>query len=399
MEVKHFTNKNNHTIYFVVENDGTVVKPVYDYMLFLARSKKSLNTIQNCAYSLRLYFEWLSSVNLTYKTAVESKSKTNKGAIMNLSEFMFWLEYPDKNNKVIPIDGIQAVRTPQTINQIMSHVHGFYRFASKNEGINSFPDYEEIQSNSQYRGFLSEMAITKKKQTKTPLKMKTKKKVPKYITLDEYRKMMEQANCLRDKVILSLMYDGGLRVSEVIGLHIEDLHDIYKNQVHITLREDYENRDASVKYGSVGTVYVSDNTRDLIIDYINNYLSFVDTNLVVFNLYGETRLKPMKRNNIEKLVKAIAKRAKIDKNITLHMFRHGTAVLMFNNGCTMQQIQSKLRHSSPTTTANVYAEFDEFGRKEAMQTVYNKSNQKFTPDGLSLDDVLDWLTKEDDIYE
>lgn len=399
MEVKHFTNKNNHTIYFVVENDGTVVKPVYDYMLFLARSKKSLNTIQNCAYSLRLYFEWLSSVNLTYKTAVESKSKTNKGAIMNLSEFMFWLEYPDKNNKVIPIDGVQAARTPQTINQIMSHVHGFYRFASKNEGINSFPDYEEIQSNSQYRGFLSEMAITKKKQTKTPLKMKTKKKVPKYITLDEYRKMMEQANCLRDKVILSLMYDGGLRVSEVIGLHIEDLHDIYKNQIHITLREDYENRDASVKYGSVGTVFVSDNTRDLIIDYINDYLSFVDTNLVVFNLYGETRLKPMKRNNIEKLVKAIAKRAKIDKNITLHMFRHGTAVLMFNNGCTMQQIQSKLRHSSPTTTANVYAEFDEFGRKEAMQTVYNKSNQKFTPDGLSLDDVLDWLTKEDDIYE
>ena len=240
MEVKHFTNKNNHTIYFVVENDGTVVKPVYDYMLFLARSKKSLNTIQNCAYSLRLYFEWLSSVNLTYKTAVESKSKTNKGAIMNLSEFMFWLEYPDKNNKVIPIDGVQAARTPQTINQIMSHVHGFYRFASKNEGINSFPDYEEIQSNSQYRGFLSEMAITKKKQTKTPLKMKTKKKVPKYITLDEYRKMMEQANCLRDKVILALMYDGGLRVSEVIGLHIEDLHDIYKNQIHITLREDYE---------------------------------------------------------------------------------------------------------------------------------------------------------------
>ena len=48
---------------------------------------------------------------------------------------------------------------------------------------------------------------------------------------------------------------------------------------------------------------------------------------------------------------------------------------------------------------NVYAEFDEFSRKEAMQTVYNKSNQKFTPDGLSLDDVLDWLTKEDNIYE
>ena len=139
------------------------------------------------------------------------------------------------------------------------------------------------------------------------------------------------------------------------------MHDIYKNQIHITLREDYENKDASVKYGSIGTVFVSDNTRDLIIDYINNYLSFID-----INLYGETRLKPMKRNNIEKLVKAIAKRAKIDKNIALHMFRHGTAVLMFNNGCTMQQIQSKLIHTSPTTTANVYAEFDEFGRKEAM---------------------------------
>lgn len=396
MEVKHFTNKNKRTIYFVVENDGTVVKPVYDYMLFLARSKKSLNTIQNCAYSLRLYFEWLSLTGLTYITAVSHKSATNKGAVMNLSEFMFWLEFPNKDDKVVPIAGIEAARTPETINQIMSHVHGFYQFASRNEGVNNFPDYEAIQRNPQYKGFLSEMTITKKKQIRTPLKMKTKKKVPKYITLEEYRTMMECANCLRDKVILALMYDGGLRVSEVIGLHLEDLKDIYKNQIHITLRDDPDNRDANVKYNSIGTVYVSDDTRNLLISYINDYLSYVDTKLVVFNLYGETKFNPMKRNNIEKLVKGIAKRAKINKNVTLHMFRHGTAVLMFNNGCTMEQIQEKLRHSSPSTTAQVYAEFDEFNRKEAMQTVYTKSNQKFTPDGMSLDDVLDWLVKEDE---
>ena len=88
MEVKTFTNKRNHTIYFLVDDEGKVIKPVYDYMLYMARNDKKVNTIKSVCYNLKLYFDWLSIVNMNYKDAVAKKSKDNKGIIENLSSFI-----------------------------------------------------------------------------------------------------------------------------------------------------------------------------------------------------------------------------------------------------------------------------------------------------------------------
>ena len=90
MEVKNITNQNKHTIYFLVDDNGKVIPEIYNYMLFLVRTKKKNNTVKNVCHSLKLYYEWLNKVGLNYKTAVARKSDVNKGVLLNLSEFRMW---------------------------------------------------------------------------------------------------------------------------------------------------------------------------------------------------------------------------------------------------------------------------------------------------------------------
>lgn len=395
MEVKSLTNERKRTIYFLVDDDGKVINSVYDYMLFLLRNGKKKNTVKTNCYNLKLYFEWLSISGLTYKSAVDKKSPTNKGILMNLTAFKLWLKYPAMRDNVISIAPVEAIRTDSTVNQIMSSVFGFYNFLIANEEINEFPVYTQMKNNSRFKGMLSEMALKKDTTPKSILKTKEPKRIIKYITLFEYEKLFEQATCLRDQVILALLFDGALRVSEVIGLNITDLKEIYKNKVFITYREDTNNPDAAVKYYSTGYIFVSDATRDLIIRYINEYLSYIDTNYFVFNMYGDTKYQPMRRNNIEKLISRLSKKAGLSKEVTPHMLHHGQAVLMLKNGARMEHIQDKLRHKSPVTTAEIYAEFDEESRRDATQTIYDKENTKFSPDDLSLDELTRWLVEED----
>lgn len=395
MEVKSFTNKNNHTIYFVVEDDGTVIKPIYDYMLFLVRNNYSINSVRTICFHLKLYFEWLTLTGLTYKTAVNKKSDTNKGILINLSDFKTWLKYPSYNDGIIYLQEVKAARTAATVNQIMSAVFGFYNFLTANEEIDEFPVYTQMRSNPQFRGMLSEMLIKKENTPHSMLKEKEPKRLIKYITKADYEKLLHSALNLRDKVIIGLMFDGGLRVSEVIGLHIEDLREIAKNKVRIVKRDDPKNPDAAVKYNSVGSVFVSDEIRDLIIRYMTEYLSYIDTDYFVFNNYGETKLQPMRRKTIEKMLKKAGKRCGV-LDVTPHMLRHGCAVYMLKQGASMREIQDKLRHKSPETTARVYAEFDDEGRKEAMKKIYEKGNVKFTPDSVSMDELAQWLMEDDE---
>ena len=63
---------------------------------------------------------------------------------------------------------------------------------------------------------------------------------------------MKKATNPRNRIIIGLLFEGGLRVSELIGLNICDLKDINQGIVHIVKRDDPNNPDAAVKYNSIG---------------------------------------------------------------------------------------------------------------------------------------------------
>ena len=81
---------------------------------------------------------------------------------------------------------------------------------------------------------------------------------------------MKKATNPRNRIIIGLLFEGGLRVSELIGLNICDLKDINQGIVHIVKRDDPNNPDAAVKYNSIGDVFVSPALAKEINDFLNS---------------------------------------------------------------------------------------------------------------------------------
>lgn len=396
MEVRRI-QKQVGLIYFLVDDNFQPIMPVYRYMLYILENRGSSNTCKTYAQHLKLYYQWLQLNNLDYHTAIGIGCEKGKQVLLsNLSNFRFWLEYPDYTDKIIPISGYTSKRQPATINQIMDAVLSFYDFLVFDEGLEQLHIYKEVRINSQFKGFLSQMSKTKKTALSNVLKMKTTKKKPKYITRTEYENLVKAANNLRDKIILGLMFEGGLRVSEVIGLRIGDLREIYKNKINIVKREDPNNPDAFVKYNSEGSTFVSDKLARMINKYLVIYLSNIDTNYVFINLYSkDSKYKnlPMRRDTIEDMVERLGKKIGIAK-LHPHMLRHGIAVDMLHHGCDMVQIKDKLRHKDPKTTSTIYAETDDFVRRNAMQSYFEKTKKDFHPDGLAIEQLAELLLND-----
>lgn len=150
----------------------------------------------------------------------------------------------------------------------------------------------------------------------------------------------------RNRAILETLYGCGLRVSELIGLRLNDL---YPKQGYIKVIG---------KGNKQRLVPLADSTYR----YIRIYVEEVRVHqspgkghegIVFLNNRG-TRLS---RVMIFKLVKKMAEAAGIRKNVSPHTFRHSFATHMVEGGADLRSVQAMLGHESITTT-EIYTHLD-----------------------------------------
>lgn len=394
MEVKSI-EKDIGTIHFLVDDKYMPIKPVYDFIYHLVLTGKSINTTKTYAHHLKLYYEWLKIAGLDYHSAVGVGQNKKAIILENFQKFIQWLQYPDYNEKLIPIGGLVAKRQANTVNQIMNAVLSFYDFLVFSEGIERLAVYKETRTNSQFHSFLSEMYKGKHTVKSSIFKQKEEKKALVYVTRHQYEQIYQAANNQRDRIIIGLLFEAGLRVSEVIGLHIADLKSLGNNKITITKRFDPNNPDAAVKYDSIGDVFIPAYLSQEINDYLLNTLVDIDTDYLIINLYNEKyKYRPIKRDTIEDMIQRMGKKVGI-KNLHPHAFRHGIAVDMLAKGCDMLQIKDHLRHKNISTTSAIYAESDIATRRKHMENYYKKIDDTMMPDGLTLDVLIDFLREDD----
>ena len=392
-------NKQPIGEFYAVIKDSKPVLPIHYYLLHLNQNGYSKNSIKTYAFHLMLYWEWLELNGLDYHTAIGVGTDNNATVIDNLGKFKFWLKYPDYNPKLIPINGIEAKREASTINQIMNAVLGFYDFTAMREGFDRLNIYTQTRTNVHFNSMISEMTLSKEKIMSNVFKEKEQKKVIKYITRSQYEQLWSAATNQRNRIIVGLLFEGGMRVSEVIGLRISDLAEINKCKIRIENKNDPNNPDAYLKYDSKGYVYVTDTLAKEINDYLINTIADVDTDYLIINLYKTNKYsvenihKPMKRDTVEDMIERLGKKVGIE-GLHPHMLRHGIAVDMLQKGCPMIQIKDKLRHKNLNTTSDIYAEFDDTARKQAMANYFEKVDEAFHPDDVSVDELYEFLLED-----
>lgn len=193
--------------------------------------------------------------------------------------------------------------------------------------------------------------------------VKAEKKLPQILTGKEVELLLAQPQCkdmkgFRDKAMLELLYATGIRVSELIGLKLDDVN-------------------ISAGFIRCGT---GDKTRIIplypaavkaLSDYINNVRPNMIADPLETFLFVNLNGEQMSRQGFWKIIKHYQQTANISKDITPHTLRHSFAAHLLENGADLRSIQEMLGHSDISST-QVYAQLV----KQNIKTVYNKYHPK-----------------------
>jgi integrase/recombinase XerD len=190
---------------------------------------------------------------------------------------------------------------------------------------------------------------------------KTGRKLPDTLSLEEIDKLiaaidLSLAEGERNRAMIETLYGCGLRVSELVTLKISDLF-FDEGFVKITGKG---NKQRFVPIGSLTQKYI-DIYRNAIRNKISIQKGFEDT------LFLNRRGKQLTRAMVFTIIKTLAEKIKLNKNISPHTLRHSFATHLLENGADLRSIQLMLGHESITTT-EIYVHLD---RKHLTQVMNN----------------------------
>ena len=325
--------------WIVIDDHYIPVKPIQQYLSYLENTGKSPNTIRSYAHHLKLYWEYLKHQSLEW----------NKIDISNLAYFLGWLRRGNQT-KFVSIDEHTYRRSETTVNTIISAVVMMYDYHWRIGSIQPLHLYHhENKFSGKYKSFLHHINRTKTKQSKL-IKLKSLKRLPVTLTRCEVTILVNSCKRLRDKFLLLLLYETGMRIGQALGLRHEDIRS-WDNEIIITPRNNNDNG-ARTKSNETNKVDVSQDLMQLYTDYLITEYGDIDSDYVFINLWGGQIGKPIQYSTIINRFKSLGKQTGI--RITPHIFRHTHATELLKNGWDMSYIKQRLGHKDIQTTINTY---------------------------------------------
>jgi integrase/recombinase XerD len=170
------------------------------------------------------------------------------------------------------------------------------------------------------------------------------KRTPRLLAQDEVNTLIDatstvsQPRSSRDRALLEVVYSTGMRVSEAINLHMEDV-DLQANEVRCMGRGNRQ-RKAPLLPRAV------DALREYLANARMELMGNVSTDYVFLNPQG-TRLT---RQAVWLMTRQYAKVAGIEGDVTPHTLRHSRAAHMLGNGEDVRRVQEWLGHANLATT-------------------------------------------------
>jgi integrase/recombinase XerD len=210
-----------------------------------------------------------------------------------------------------------------SINRVLSTLRSFYGFLERNHQREN--PMKDVQSR------------------KIPLRL------PKALTIAQITALIDgsvtddQVISLRNKAILELLYSTGGRVSEIVGLNMNDVSE--SNEVRVIKLRGKGGKERVVPMGSFA------------VKALDDYVVRVRPALVLKNtknkndaLFLNQRGTRISRQSAWQIVVDSAKKSGLSEGISPHVFRHSFATHLLDGGADIRVVQELLGHSSVTTT-------------------------------------------------
>ena len=262
-------------------------------------SENSVEAYLNDVYKLEKYFNEIgrdiSPVRVSYS---------------DLKEFLAWYSTNNKNTR--------------TQSRVLSGIRAFFRFLL-------------------IEGEIAENPSSLLESPKIGLKL------PEVLSVIEIDRIIDEIDLSkpeghRNKAIIETLYGCGLRVSELVNLRLTDIH--YNEEYVIVTGKGDKQRLVPISKKALKEIDIYKHDRE-------NLTVITDRNILFLNRRG----KGLTRAMIFTIIKDLATRAGIRKNISPHTFRHSFATHMIEAGADLRAVQEMLGHESILTT-EIYTHID-----------------------------------------
>lgn len=175
-------------------------------------------------------------------------------------------------------------------------------------------------------------------------------RLPKALTVTEINLILEAAKrvdepiTLRDYLLIELLYSTGARVSEVIGINLNDFNQsqVGNDEISTLKLKGKGGKERIVPLGS----FAKQALDDYLVRIRPALLKKSNENALFLNVRGNR----LSRVSAWEIVKSAARRAGLDTRVTPHVFRHSYATHLLDGGADIRVVQELLGHASVTTT-------------------------------------------------
>ena len=298
---------------------------------------------------------------LSYHETIKAHSKRTVDEyfldLRNFFRYMKQIRDPALSGKALDEIDIMDVDLDFVASVTLTDIYGYMTYLSRDRiqhqnsrnsdyGLNAASRARKIATIRSFYNYLTNKTHQlREKPVKDIDSPKLKKTLPKYLTLDESLQLLESVdgkNQERDYCILTLFLNCGLRISELVGLNLNDIQDDALRVLG--------------KGNKVRIIYLNDACQDALKRWlaVRRPITGRDANALFLSSQNER----ISRSTVHAMVKKRLGEAGIDSTqYSSHKLRHTAATLMLQNGVDVRAVQEVLGHDHLNTT-EIYTHID-----------------------------------------
>ncbi|MBD5556578.1 MAG: tyrosine-type recombinase/integrase [Roseburia sp.] len=296
------------------------------------------------AYDIGCFFDYLHTVNPACRKMEITEfpvSVLDQITPMDIEEYLFYLKYYEK-------DGVEHTNDERGIKRKLASLRTFFHYFYKNEMIQNDPsvkvDMPKIHDKTIVRLDVDEVA-------------RLLDEVESGDSLTERQKKYHEKTKTRDLAMITLLLGTGIRVSECVGLDMNDV-DFRNNGIKIHR-----------KGGAEVVVYFGDEVRRALMDYMVERQKITAEDGSINALFLSLQNKRMNVRSVENLVKKYSSLITTLKHITPHKLRSTYGTSLYKETGDIYLVADVLGHKDVNTTRKHYAAMDDDSRRRAARYV------------------------------
>jgi integrase len=356
MRVQRITRPTGRVSFELLDDADLSVPEVSGFLRYLESRDYSPHTISAYAYDFLHFSRFLAQEGLTYAEFRPAHA---------LALVAYLRAQPGR--RLAQRLGLSRCTTEQgqpatclsapTVNRILAAISSLYEYLIISEqliaGENPIQKREDLalaRVSERHRPFMGQ--ASRQHPIRRMVRVKTVERLPRPMSDEHVQQLLSSLTCLRDKAMILLMLQGGLRPGEVLNLHLEDVQ-YGRRRVIIRYRTDHP-KGVRTKSRRERVVDLHEpETLATLSKYVlhERPTDTHETCIFLVGGKGKRRCEPLSYHALVKLFTRHCERVGIREAwMTPHSLRHTHATRMFEQGMRELTLQKRLGHSSPDST-------------------------------------------------